>query len=368
MAMYKSYYSMNRWWFHIRNIVFFPLFVLAKILPKKDFFVFGSMSGYAVADNSKYYFINTYKPNYYWITKNKGLLKTAVFENHFPIYAYSLKGIFIQLFAKKAFYTHKLDDFVPPLIMGAEITALWHGVPFKKIGAAEHGETDASALRKCIRKIRARVMPYSYYMYCNNVVCPDPEYEDVFRRCFANSAPKILIEQYPRVQYARKIAKQRKILYCPTYRKNRKLADVISSVGILGAQFSKWLQSNDVVFIIRPHPIDAEKLDVISLPERIEIDTSLDLYETINQYPVVLTDYSSIMYDAEALGINVFLLADDVQEYAADESGLFEGFLSYIWNNHFECIDMLLPRLESVFQNFGTTASFPFRESEEQKG
>ena len=48
MATYKSYWSMNRWWFHIRNIVFFPLFVLAKILPKKDFFVFGSMSGYAV--------------------------------------------------------------------------------------------------------------------------------------------------------------------------------------------------------------------------------------------------------------------------------------------------------------------------------
>lgn len=350
MAAYKSYYSISRWWFHIRNIIYFPLFILAKTLPKMNFFIFGSMSGYAIADNSKYFFINTYKPNYYWITKNKELLKVCIFENHVPIYAYSLKGVFLQLFAKKAFYTHRIDDFISPLIMGAEITAFWHGVPFKKIGAAEHNEVDISALRKLLRSIRITIMPYSYYMYCNKVVCPNQKYEEIFRHCFATSKPQILIEQYPRVQFALKKAKERKILYCPTYRKNRNLTDVIFSIGILNDTFINWLENNDIDFIIRPHPIDAEKMNSILLPRKISIDESVDLYETINQYPVILTDYSSVMYDAEALGIKVFLVADDIQEYAASENGLFENFLSYIQDNHFECVNELLPQLRLLFQ------------------
>lgn len=347
---YKSYYSTNRWWFYIRTIICFPLFILAKILPKMNFYIFGAMNGYAVADNSKYFFINTYKPNYYWITKNRDLLKICIFENHFPIYAYSLKGLFLQLFAKKAFYTHRIDDFVSPLIMGAEITAFWHGVPFKKIGAAEHNETDIPALKKLLRNIRIKIMPYSYYMYCNKVVCPDSKYEDIFHSCFAVSKPQILFEQYPRVQFALKRTKERKILYCPTYRKNRNLTDVIFSIGILNEAFINWLENNNIDFIIRPHPIDLEKMNIVSFPKRILIDESIDLYETINLYPVILTDYSSIMYDAESLGIKVFLVADDIQEYASSENGLFETFLSYIHDNHFECINELLPHLKSIFQ------------------
>lgn len=330
--------------------MFFPLFILAKVLPKLNFFVFGAMNGYAVADNSKYFFINTYKSNYYWITKNKDLLKIDIFENHFPIYAYSLKGMFLQLFAKKAFYTHRLDDFISPLIMGAEIVAFWHGVPFKKIGAAEHNETHVLALKKLLRNIRIKIMPYSYYMYCNKVVCPNQKYEEIFRQCFATSKPQILIDQYPRVRFALKKAKKRKLLYCPTYRKNRNLTDVIFSVGILNDTFIRWLENNSIDFIIRPHPIDAEKVNNISLPCRISVDKSVDLYETINQYPVILTDYSSVMYDAEALGIKVFLVADDVQEYAANENGLFENFLSYIQDNHFESMNELLPHLKPIFQ------------------
>lgn len=351
MVSYKSYYSKNRWWFHIKTILSFPLFILAKVLPKMNFFIFGSMSGYAVADNSKYFFINTYKSNYYWITKNKSLLKTSIFENHFPIYAYSFKGIFLQLFAKKAFYTHRIDDFFSPLIMGAEIIAFWHGVPFKRIGAAEHSETDSSKLKIFLRGIRTKIMPYAYYMYCNKVVCPEKKYEEIFLLCFANSKPKIMIEPYPRVQFAPKKEKQRRILYCPTYRKNKNLSDVIYSIGFLDDAFINWLDSNAIDFTIRPHPIDAEKIHLISLPKRIQVDKSMDLYETINQYPVILTDYSSIMYDAESLGIAVLLIANDVQEYAMNENGLFEDFLLHIQNNHYECADELIVPLESIFRD-----------------
>ena len=136
MKTYKSYYAKNRILSEINNIIFYPIYLLSKILPRKNIIIFGSMSGYAIADNCKYLFVNTYQPNYYWITKNKSLITKPIFSSVFPIYAYSWKGIYLQLHAKIAYYTHKVNDFFAPAIFGAEIIALWHGVPFKKIGTA----------------------------------------------------------------------------------------------------------------------------------------------------------------------------------------------------------------------------------------
>ena len=347
MKNYKKFYHVNRYWFHIRNLLWFPIYLVAKIIPKKDICIFGSMSGYAIADNSKYLFIHTYKENYYWITKNKNLLSQEILHDVFPVYAYSLKGIFLQMRAKNAYYTHKIDDFVAPLIMGAKITALWHGVPFKKIGAAENHEIEISNFKKTIRRLRRKFLPYAEFMYCNEVVCPEEKFSDIYKICFGTINPTIRIEQLPRNLYAARIRKERKILYAPTCRRYREVKDVMQKTGLLSKKFFDWLHKNNYIFVVRPHPVDMDLMRKDEFDKSIQLDTSSDVYESITEYACLLTDYSSLIYDATVLAISVFLLADDVDEYIS-ENGLFDFAEKYIKAQCKTSIFDLLPEFEKI--------------------
>lgn len=340
MRTYKSYYAKNRILSEIANIIFYPIYLLSKILPRKNIIIFGSMSGYSVADNSKYLFINTYQPNYYWITKNKSLIDTPILPDVFPIYAYSWKGIYLQLHARIAYYTHKVNDFFAPAIFGAEIIALWHGVPFKKIGTAVVVDKKISLLHKIYGKyknFRNRIMPYSYFMWCDKVYCPDKKYRNVFDMSFSIAKPSLIMKPYPRVAYAPNCKKERQIIYCPTYRRHRTINDVLESVGMFSDRLVNLLKKENYILVIRPHPIDMEKLDTLGFPsDCIRIDKTSDIYASIKKYAMLITDYSSLFYDSQALGIKTFLLADDIYEYNKNEEGLFDSFLEYIVANHFE--------------------------------
>lgn len=75
-------------------------------------------------------------------------------------------------------------------------------------------------------------------------------------------------------------------------------------------------------FDFRPHPLEAERLEVSDLP----IGWSLDLEYTssfgISKYDLLITDVSSIAFDAMQLGIPVFFLQTEVQRYQQDDVGL----------------------------------------------
>ncbi|MCR4736300.1 MAG: CDP-glycerol glycerophosphotransferase family protein [Treponema sp.] len=329
MKEYKNFYRVNRYWVHLRNILWIPLYFISKIIIKKDIYIFGSMSGFSIADNSKYLFINTYSSNYYWITKNKDIITQQILPGEYPIYAYSIKGIILQLTAKKAFYTHKIDDFIPPLIMGARVVALWHGVPFKKIGALEKDEINIPGWKKKIRQYRTRLLPYTYYMYCDEVICPEERFRENYSECFSFVRPEITIQQLPRVLYAKKCVKERKILYAPTYRRYRELSDVLKKTYILSDDFVHFLKYIDVSFVIRPHPIDAKCIETMKLESNIVLDSTEDIYESLTSYSILITDYSSIAYDAEALGIPCLYLSDDIDDYE-NENGLFSSFSSFL--------------------------------------
>jgi CDP-glycerol glycerophosphotransferase (TagB/SpsB family) len=293
--------------------------LVGKILPKKDIILFGSMRGYAIADNSKYKFINEYKKNYYFITKNKELIKTAIFENVFPVYAYSLKGIYLQLFAKQCYYSHVIFDFIAALICGSEIMGLGHGIALKKIGpeAAFINIPDSKIKRS---KMYYKIMPYIYYMYCNKVLCPDEKYAEEYHKFYSISNPELIIEEQPRVKYVKKNGKTRTILYAPTYRKYRSINDLIEKIGLLDKGILELLDAIDYNLVIRPHPIDVEDMRQVSFNHRISIDTSIDIYATLTKYSFFVTDYSSLLCDAMVLHIPCFFLIDDLEKYDSENS------------------------------------------------
>lgn len=320
----------------------FPVFIFGKIIPKnKKLKIFGSMNGYDIVDNAKYMFINEFREGYYFITKNKDKLSTPIFKNVYPIYCFSIRGLILQLFAAEVYYTHSIFDFFSPLIMGAKIIALWHGVPGKKINTALPEQQ--KYLKKIPFVIYTYIMPYKYYAYCNEVYCPANNLIKIYKQSFKIGNPKIIIHKQPRNIYAKKYEKmrQKRILYAPTYRENGNIYAMMDSLGFFQDNIIQYIIDNKIDFVIRPHPIDMQQLEAKDLPSCYKLDRSGDIYDSIGSYNLLITDYSSLYYDALELGIEVKILQNDLKKYC-QKNGLFEEFYDYILNNSYSKLDCIL--------------------------
>ena len=339
LKKYKDFYHRSS----LKRLAYelFGLFsLISKLIPKNEKIkLFGSMYGFKVADNSKYKFINEYKDGYYYIVKNKKILNKVIFDEVKPIYCYSFKGIYLQLVASEVYYSHAVYDFNPILVWGSKKIALWHGVPVKEIGPrADWG--NLKIVRKLKQNLFARIFPHAYYMYCDSVVCPFPDRIEDYRRYFSIAKPQVLIERQPRTIYARKLPKKNQILFAPTHRmqfSNFNMNEYLKKTGLMDERLVNELNKSGIELVIRPHPIDKETFKEMKLPENYRLDFSDDIYETINHYKLIITDFSSLYYDAIELGIVARLVVPDLDEWQS-KVGVAPSFFEEFTKNGRESI------------------------------
>ncbi|NHC60265.1 CDP-glycerol glycerophosphotransferase family protein [Paenalcaligenes suwonensis] len=334
---YKSYYERNtlKKFFYI---IFSPIaYILALIPKRKDLVLYGSMNGYSIVDNAKYEYLSSNDKEKYFITFNPDVVNSYQKTKFNVVYGWSLKGIFLQIRAEKIYFTHGLFDFFSILVMGAEKHNLWHGVPLKDIGPV----TDWSSDNKFMLKIKIlfyRIFAPAYYMTCDYVYCPFPSLKKNYSNYFCVSRPKIIIREQPRNSYFNDVViqKKRKILFAPTHRslqfKNFDFDLYFKKINLV--KISNYLKSINYDLVVRPHPIDKELFVSFCDVNNIEIDTSLDLYESLSSYEFVVTDYSSIFLDCMERQLSCFLVAPDYREYK-DRVGISNILDSYYSNDNF---------------------------------
>lgn len=117
------------------------------------------------------------------------------------------------------------------------------------------------------------------------------------------------------------------VLYAPTFRKSRSVEDLAlysmewnSLLNTLTEKFQgNWIG------MIRLHPNISEQADLLQLPPNI-INVSLypDMQELLAVSDILITDYSSCMFDFGATGKPAFIYAPDLQDYKGDRNFLFK--------------------------------------------
>ena len=119
---------------------------------------------------------------------------------------------------------------------------------------------------------------------------------------------------------------QKIVLYAPTFRADERMdCYQMDFAGVLDALQEKTGQ--EWVFALRLHPNVAEKADFITYSDKlINATGDLDLYELLPAVDFVISDYSSVMFDAGLIGKPVMLFATDVEDYIADRSFYFDIF------------------------------------------
>lgn len=202
-----------------------------------------------------------------------------------------------------------------------QVVQLWHALgSMKKFGFAilDTPEGQASQLAKTMR------MHEGY----TSILISSFSFLDDFKEGFGTDGSNVVEIPLPRVDAlvdkgyrgARRhdlerryptLAAKKNILYCPTFRKssNYSTQDKVEELIDL-------IDFDAYNFIYSPHPVSKE---TISDP-RVKRIPELTSQELLFGADIVITDYSSIMYEAGLLDIPVYLYAYDWEQYRLNRS------------------------------------------------
>ncbi len=187
----------------------------------------------------------------------------------------------------------------------------WHGVPLKKVGNDVAGRND-------------------FDFSDTNLFCYSSEYEyTIYKQAFKLTDNNLYKLGMPRndliiqndsvfkekVRKKYQIKNKKIILYAPTWR------DDPEDLRLMDLQQWEQKLSKDYVLLIKMHGL-AQKFDLTNNQFVLDVSDYEETSELIVAADILITDYSSIMFDFALLNKPVFIYTTDYEKYA-EERGLY---------------------------------------------
>ena len=305
--------------------------IISAIIPKKKkLWVFGCWFGRLYSDNSKYLFeyINNTHPDIecVWLTRND-LVKQDVEKKGYKCYKrFSLKGLWCALRAEAAFTTSdEIPDLSPFINRNhTKVIQLFHGIAGKGTNIFL-SEKDAIQTKRRFNK---------YYW-----ISTSKKYSEVFSEAYDIESNRFFVTGYPRndtfvtkpsykefTDLKERFPNAKLIIYMPTHRGyGKRPIDVTEFHAI-----NEKLKKHNIVMVYKPHYMELKNVLNNNPDEYSNIVVAYnqekwgDPYEYIYGFDLLISDYSSIVYD--------FLCADKpIVLYTYD--------LEYMRNNDFGIMD-----------------------------
>jgi CDP-glycerol glycerophosphotransferase len=211
---------------------------------------------------------------------------------------------------------------------GTTYLQTWHGTPLKRIAfdiPADSAVTDPKYMRNLRRDIDA----------WDHLISPNPFSTDVFRRAFRFGGD-ILETGYPRndllsapdrdsvrerVRAALGIEPgTRAVLYAPTWRDDESFSlelDIATLLDRLG---------DGHAVLLRAHQLVAATVAADPRPGLLDVSTYPDNRGLYLAADVLITDYSSVMFDFAVTGKPILLFTYDLERYRDDLRGFYFDF------------------------------------------
>lgn len=219
---------------------------------------------------------------------------------------------------------------------------LWHGMPFKRIGRLledvhTNGKSDEADVTISTSPQFTTFMAQSFGIEEKNVLMTGQPCNDVLF-CQNHNLQKLGIT----ADHFDKI-----VIWMPTYRKSA-VGDIrvdgnVDSFGVstvLSEYFSDFehhLSKNNILLLIKPHPMDILCQQDFVQSEHIKIVKNQDLesqnivlYELLAESDVLLTDYSSVFIDYLVTGKPMAFICDDLVEYSGSRGFCFDPPREYM--------------------------------------
>lgn len=211
---------------------------------------------------------------------------------------------------------------------GQKYLQTWHGIPLKVMGSDEKrfklgSQTEIEAVQRQTNRWTALVSPCQYFVdtfvnafsYQGKLLSPGSPRNDVLI-----TADSVQIDELRRKHDIP--AGKRVILYAPTFRDTHKRN---GSVAPLTFDLTEYLEqaSPDDFLILRPHYLNKYRIPRKYLGQVRDMGSVNEISELYLISDVLITDYSSVMFDYAITGKPIVLFCPDYDEYVESRGGLY---------------------------------------------
>ncbi|GBC74095.1 Teichoic acid glycerol-phosphate transferase [archaeon HR05] len=308
-------------------ILNFMLTILSYIIPKdRNLILLGSYNTFAGNTKTFYlYCLSKARNNFkiYWITHNKCIYRLLVNRQLPVLYIYTLDAFIHILRARYLLLTHGPIDISYFYFLFGKFNMIqtWHGIALKDITPT--AEQKAPLYMRIINYF-SRLTDRNYKL----ILATSEDTRRIFISAFNNENVKII--GYPRndVFYNKELLYEdyreklhlynfsKVILYCPTFRENPTLQPFSNDfLNVL----NEYLKFNNFIMLIKRHPYDNFLLNSINeshLSNIIDISAIvIDVQDLLPHVDILITDYSSILFDFPLLDRPIIFYPYDINLY-----------------------------------------------------
>ena len=316
--------------FLLRTLLFVVVERLSPLWGRDEsVWVFGARGGEAFVDNAKYLYLHVaaehpeVRP--VWLSKDPEVVAALGRRGYEAHHAFSLSGVALALRAGVVVITQGLRDVNLACAGGATIVNLWHGVPLKRIAwDAERAE----------RSLPFRLASDYLDRRTDLLATTGEAAIDPFVSGLRVDPERVAVTGYPRndvlvrdlpgmdvgtgtapIDRMRRLAADGPVvMYLPTFRGSGS-----GSAGVTEqfdfAVLDAFLAEHDASLVIKTHPKERLDLEERALSRVVSLPAGVDVYPLLRHVDVLVTDYSSVMFDYLLLDEPVVLYAYDLDRY-----------------------------------------------------
>ncbi len=329
-------------------LILYPLYFISKFFPRdKKMWIFGSHNG-TFSDNSKYlfwYVVDNHKDKVraIWISSNKDVIYMLRKEGYEVYYKWEPKGLFFTLIGGVYIYSSYTSDINFWTSGGAIKFNLWHGIPLKKI------EFDIK-VGKLAQKYNSSFIKYIYmFFFPDNFQKPDfllsttKDISRILANAFRIPINKCLEFGYPRCEHflwdkdkILEFVKQKDLssfdfitnflfkysqvyIYMPTFREKGE-NDISKAINL--EEINEICKFKNVLFLIKQHP-SLKSCQIPNFSNIFTVPSKNDVYMILPFTDLLITDYSSVMFDYLLLKKPIILYQYDYNDYKNKERDFY---------------------------------------------
>lgn len=338
----------------ILGFLSYPIALYSLLAPRrKDLWCFGAYDGGRYADHSRMLFeevINFYPEiQPFWSTRSSVVYDELTARGIPVVKSTTLRGMLWTLRAGVCFYTFYNRDHNMLGAYGARKIQLWHGIPLKKYAADSNlsprgrGRISGTTIRR-LSKVYRLLFPWNSCKWDYIIFQSETDQARTGSALRGRYKRGVVLgsirsewlkrEQLNRAEVVSKSGETPiRVLYAPTHRKlgNSSLFDAVPVPS--RGEFEKMLSNFNIEVEVRLHPLQSHESlpDGFSIPSVVigEQEETKDIYHSLINCDVLITDYSSIFIDAVGAGIPVVCLAPDREEYRDNDHGFYTGISEF---------------------------------------
>lgn len=313
--------------------------LLTAVVPRsRDRWVFGCAVGVADGALALWRVADTAGERSTWLVADAAQARDAADLGIRSVRRDSLRGLWETARARVVVVTHGFGDVNRYAVVGAFVVQLWHGIPLKRIGLDSPETTRSTFLPRW--SVVNRLLALLYRRTMRQIALLPAASHLVRGRletAFGLDDARVPVTGEPRVDVLsrgsaedrRRIARaalataldidlgdRRVVLYAPTWRDGA--ADPAIPTPDDWASIDAVLARRDAVLLIRPHPLGAGEYRAPS--ERVRMlgsDLVADVTPLLPGLDALITDYSSLAFDAGLVPLPVVFFAPDLEAYVA---------------------------------------------------